>query len=93
MRLKKEEIKIIKNIIRLYDKKAKIYIFGSRIDDRKKGGDIDIFVLSDKINFNIKKNKKKFFLLFGDRKIDLIITNNINKSAFYRFITNNGVEI
>ncbi|WP_024789362.1 MULTISPECIES: nucleotidyltransferase domain-containing protein [unclassified Lebetimonas] len=94
MRLKKEEIKIIKNIIRLYDKKAKIYIFGSRIDDRKKGGDIDIFVLSDKINFKIKqKIKIKFFLLFGDRKIDLIITNNINKSAFYRFITNNGVEI
>ena len=29
--------------------KSEIYIFGSRLDDNKKGGDIDIFVQTEQI--------------------------------------------
>ena len=51
MRLKKEEIKTIKDTIKKFDKSAKIYLFGSRIDDNKRGGDIDILIDSPKIGF------------------------------------------
>ncbi len=42
MRLKKEEIKIIKETINKFVDNPTIYIFGSRLDDKKRGGDIDI---------------------------------------------------
>jgi predicted nucleotidyltransferase len=44
MRLSNHEIAIIKRNILKYIKDAKIMLFGSRVDDAKKGCDIDIFV-------------------------------------------------
>ncbi len=44
MRLQKNEIDIIKNVILEHINDAKIVLFGSRVYDDKKGGDIDIFV-------------------------------------------------
>ncbi|MBI5206523.1 MAG: nucleotidyltransferase domain-containing protein [Candidatus Firestonebacteria bacterium] len=46
MRLKDDQIKHIKNTIETLDKNAKIYLFGSRVDDYKKGGDIDLLIMS-----------------------------------------------
>ncbi len=50
MRVLKQEINIIKNNILKFDKEAQVYLFGSRVDDNKKGGDIDILIVSDIIN-------------------------------------------
>ena len=44
MRVSKNEINIIKTNILEYIQDAKIILFGSRVDDHKRGGDIDIFV-------------------------------------------------
>ena len=44
MRLKPNEINILKSTINNYIKDAKIILFGSRVYDYKKGGDIDILV-------------------------------------------------
>lgn len=38
MRLTKEEIKIIKEVIKEFDPEGEIRLFGSRIDDKKKAG-------------------------------------------------------
>ena len=74
MRLKKNEIEKIKKVITKYDTHADIYLFGSRVDDDKKGGDIDLLVFSNKLTFNenlkIKIELKK---ILGDQRIDLII--------------------
>jgi len=50
MRISKNEIEIIKNSILSKDKNTKVFLFGSRTDDSKRGGDIDILILSDKIS-------------------------------------------
>ncbi len=42
MRITSDEVKIIKNTILKQISDAKIMLFGSRTDDSKKGGDIDI---------------------------------------------------
>ncbi len=63
MRLKIEEINQIKNTINEYFDNAKIYIFGSRLDDSKKGGDIDIFIISKNVESLMKKKAKVRFLL------------------------------
>ena len=71
------------NFIRLsqqyFGKNIDLYLFGSRVDDSKKGGDIDLFIesknridMQTKINFlvNVERN-------ITTRKVDLII-----KTAF-----------
>lgn len=42
LRLSDEEINVIKMVIKNYDPNARVFIFGSRTDLNKKGGDIDI---------------------------------------------------
>ena len=40
VKLKKEKTKLIKKIILKIFEESKIYIFGSRLNDKKRGGDI-----------------------------------------------------
>jgi predicted nucleotidyltransferase len=74
MRLSKSEIEVIRSIVSKYDTSAKIYLFGSRVFDNKRGGDIDLLIFSDKLKFDhtlkIKVELKK---ILGDQRIDIII--------------------
>lgn len=45
-----------------YDPDAEIIIFGSRTDLTKKGGDIDILVVSDKIDY--RKEERSAWIFF-----------------------------
>ncbi|MDH4129048.1 MAG: nucleotidyltransferase domain-containing protein [Spirochaetota bacterium] len=63
MRLTVSEINTIKSSIYDEDDNAEIYLFGSRTDDSKRGGDIDILILSSKINFSdVTKIKRKILI-------------------------------
>jgi predicted nucleotidyltransferase len=94
VRLSQKEIKTIKDVIKKYDPSARILIFGSRTDLSKKGGDIDILVVSDKINYKTRRKiRVDLQLLLGDRKIDLIVTNNPEKAEFTKVAYKYGVEI
>ena len=44
MRLKENEIKAITDSFREIFSSGELYLFGSRIDDSKKGGDIDLYI-------------------------------------------------
>ncbi|MBT4287561.1 MAG: nucleotidyltransferase domain-containing protein [Deltaproteobacteria bacterium] len=86
MRLTPVEVDIIKSTAKIVYKDARVWLFGSRVDDRKKGGDIDLFVdttgpakLKDKLRFLVLLEKKGIL-----RKIDLIIKspNLKNRSIF-----------
>jgi len=50
MRLQTEEKQAITGAVDRFDGEASAYLFGSRTDDTKRGGDIDILVISDKID-------------------------------------------
>ena len=53
MRLSEKEKKIILNLAKKYfGKKTKVYVFGSRLEN-KKGGDIDIYI--ELKNYNLEK--------------------------------------
>ena len=45
MRLNKKEIKKIKEIVEKNFGKSQVFLFGSRLDDSKQGGDIDLFIV------------------------------------------------
>ena len=94
VRLKEEEIKAIKTTIKQFDPEAKIFIYGSRADLSKKGGDIDILIISDKISLKDQlKIKARLITKLGDRKIDLVIAKNPKETSFVEMIYNQAVEI
>jgi predicted nucleotidyltransferase len=77
MRLTTNEVKTIIDSFNKYFKSGNIYLFGSRVDDSKKGGDIDLYIdTADKDN--LYKKKLKLILdiksKIGEQKIDLIIS-------------------
>jgi len=80
MRISDKELNLIKNTIQKYIKDAKIYLFGSIIDDNKKGGDVDIFIITNqKVDLKIK-SKIKFFLEENLlREVDLVFHKDFHR--------------
>ncbi len=86
MRLLVDEINSIRSTFLHIFKKGDIYLFGSRVDDSKKGGDIDLYLDLEE-NFTTKKImelKSKFRLglyeLIGEQKIDIVISKDKKRS-------------
>ncbi|ADO45195.1 DNA polymerase beta domain protein region [Hydrogenobacter thermophilus TK-6] len=94
VRLSKEEVETIKSIVKKYDPAAEILIFGSRTDLTKRGGDIDILIVSGKIDYRIRRKiRVDLQLALGDRKVDLIITDDPEKNEFTKIAYKYGVKI
>ncbi len=75
MRLNEYEIEAIKVSFKEHFKSGEVYLFGSRLDDMKKGGDIDLYIKTNQSN---KVRKKVDFLVslkekIGDQKIDVVL--------------------
>ena len=55
-----------------------VYLFGSRVDDTKLGGDIDLLILCPTVESKIQLLNQKYgilgnlYLVIGEQKIDLI---------------------
>jgi predicted nucleotidyltransferase len=93
MRLKDSEVSIIKDAIKNFDENAEIILFGSRVDDNAKGGDIDLLIISDKIkNSEKRKIRLKIFDQLEEQKIDIIATSGI-KGAFIEYAYKSGVRL
>ena len=76
MRLTEREQKNIKEAFSRVFKHGTLYLFGSRVDDSKKGGDIDLYVEPREVS-SLGKKKVAFLVALkqgiGDRKIDVVI--------------------
>ncbi|WP_330925452.1 nucleotidyltransferase domain-containing protein [Candidatus Sororendozoicomonas aggregata] len=74
MRLTEQERQTIKQVIQCYDEQAQILLFGSRADAEKKGGDIDLLVISQTLGFADKLNiLADLHGELGDQKIDIVL--------------------
>jgi predicted nucleotidyltransferase len=51
MRLTAHESTAIREEVGRLDPKAEVYLFGSRVDDTARGGDVDLLVVSDSLGF------------------------------------------
>ncbi len=96
MRLNKKYIDIIKTTISDKIENANIFLFGSRTDDSKKGGDIDLFVQTSQ-NITLKEELAllaKLEMNGINRKIDLIIdTPQKNKQVFFQKIKDQAIAL
>lgn len=74
MRLRDDERRIIARTIRAVDPDAAVYLFGSRASDSAKGGDIDLLVLSSRIDVMRKLDiLATLHQQLGDQRIDLVV--------------------
>ncbi|MDC7235112.1 MAG: nucleotidyltransferase domain-containing protein [Spirochaetales bacterium] len=79
MRISERQHTIIKDSVReAFGSHSRVLLFGSRVDDNRKGGDIDLLVCSTLSGVHAAESKIKaltrMMRFMGDRKIDLITT-------------------
>ena len=77
MRLSEAEKKAIKQAVRKhFGPDAQVYVFGSRADDSKHGGDIDLFVETELAGEDLVQAKlwamSEMQRSMGERKIDIV---------------------
>ena len=81
MRLNAQEVNTIKKLaIKFFGKDTKVYIFGSRADNKRRGGDIDIYVEVFADDEEKLFDAKTFFIVqlravLGEQKIDVVVKN------------------
>lgn len=57
-----------------------IYLYGSRLDKTKRGGDIDLLVYSKKNSFQLSQEIRRKFFLNCEEKIDVLVLDKDNLS-------------
>jgi len=88
------EIEAIKESFLSIFTQGSIYLFGSRVDDSQKGGDIDLYIDTQVEN---KVSKKIDFLValknrIGEQKIDLVLSYNKNRAIKQEALCN-GIKL
>ncbi len=92
MRLEKQQIKLLKDTLFRLSENAQLYLFGSRVDDSKKGGDIDLLVISNELDRNdIRILRLAFFEQFGEQKLDIILDDGTMADPFVKHIFEKAV--
>lgn len=83
MRLANNERELIKKAFYETFQDGKIYLFGSRVDDTKRGGDIDLYLCPAQRYENERELRRKFQILLdeyiGEQKIDVIMAKDANR--------------
>ncbi|KAF3978342.1 MAG: nucleotidyltransferase domain-containing protein [Methylococcales symbiont of Iophon sp. n. MRB-2018] len=95
MRLTAQEIKSIQFCSAQFFPNSVVYLFGSRVDDKKKGGDIDLYIetkLGDafnrKLNFTAKLKS-----LIGEQRIDVLINDGNENKHIFQTARRTGISI
>lgn len=99
MRIAATDAKVIKETAdAVFGARAAVWLFGSRADDAKKGGDIDLYVELPPEDYSYGK-KVRFWCdlikCLGDQKIDIVI-NKIGISPplpIYDIARNKGIRL
>jgi predicted nucleotidyltransferase len=98
MRLNKNQIDaLIHSTHQCFGKSSKIWLFGSRTDDNKKGGDIDLYIETDKEN-EITAAKLEMldsiWSTFGEQKIDILVRKRKEEySPMHEIARSSGIEL
>lgn len=96
MRLTQKERQLIKQAFHETFGEGTVYVFGSRIDDTKRGGDIDLYLCPIHQYEDIEMRKIRFlaklYEYLGEQKIDVIIKKN-NERPIEQTAQRDGVAL
>lgn len=93
MRLTEVETQAIKDAVYKLDSVAKVFLFGSRAHEKKRGGDIDLLILSQNLSQrDILKIKTSLWDKLGEQKIDIVLAKD-DSQPFTKIALKEGIEI
>ncbi len=72
----------------LEDIDEEVYLFGSRVDDNKKGGDIDILIYSKKNSLQLSQEVSRKFFMELDSKLDVVVFDKSNMTREQKAFVN-----
>ena len=94
MRLSECEVKSVRKILYDVDPHGRIYLFGSRANDAKKGGDIDLFFeVTTTLDLKHKLALEYRLSTEYDTKVDLLVKNPGQKECAIFEIARSGVPL
>jgi len=103
MRVTADQLRIVKNLSRKYfGEDAKLWLFGSRVDDKKKGGDYDFLIETSLTNPDEIISRKIDMIAqlqssepFEDEKIDIIVKRQHSsfEMPIYSVAKHEGVQL
>ena len=92
VRLAKEQISLLKETLTSISNDASLYLFGSRTDTEKKGGDIDLLIVSNKVTKkDLRLLRIEFFKYFGEQKLDIVLDDGTFSKPFNKHIFKKAV--
>ena len=95
MRLSEKEIQAIVEVARrIYGQAVEVYLFGSRVDDSKRGGDIDLLLRNQGKKKGILERMRflaELKMLVGEQKIDVV--GDYEDSSVVREALLNGIRL
>ena len=93
MRLTPDERRIITAAVAARDPQAQVWLFGSRADDAKRGGDIDLLVVSEAVG---PREKAAIWWelqeMLGEQKIDIVLAGEASPS-FVELVMEKAVRL
>lgn len=100
MRLSNKEIQIIVDVAKSsFGENTHVTLFGSRLNDLGKGGDIDLLIVEDSSEDYdlILKKKLKFLadleLLLGEQKVDLLVKHKNDNRSIIKTAERTGIVL
>lgn len=99
MRLTPDQRRLIKEAVRdLFGPTARVSLFGSRVNDQARGGDIDLLIeCAEPVENRVKLELKMTAILqqrLGDQRIDVLVTDpNTPTQEVHKVARSTGVPI
>jgi predicted nucleotidyltransferase len=97
MRLTSHQQTAIKKLTtEIFGSDARLMLFGSRVDDSKKGGDIDLYIETKDADMTLDKKIRLLTALnlaLDEQKIDLVVNNFTKEKAIYTIAKQTGIEL
>jgi predicted nucleotidyltransferase len=95
MRIAPNEIQAAVQVVRKYlGESSAVWLFGSRVDDTQKGGDIDLYVETDAVNVTLPVARARGELadVLG-RYVDLVVNNHTRDEPIFLIAKTQGIRL
>lgn len=95
MRLTPSQQQCIREATRqFFGQDARVWLFGSRVDDRRRGGDVDLYVETAPVDSLLTSLRCKLAIEDGlDMRVDLLVNDEGIEKPIYAIAKKTGVRL